>query len=197
MKRSAVSCTMIEMDRSRSGSDHRLLIAYLTAAACSVYVVEQFILRLLPVPFIRLGLSYSILLYLLYHKAFWEALLINLTKPLMGGLFTLNIVSPTVFLSLGGGTAAVLVMAMAIRYNIGFTVYGISILGSVTHNLVQLIIVRHLIITTPDVYKLLPILLGIAIISGLIVALAASRLNLFLSRTLKSVGTNCNSPSNR
>ena len=42
-----------------------LVLAFLTATACSVQIAENLIMRLLPLPFIRIGLSNVIILYLI------------------------------------------------------------------------------------------------------------------------------------
>jgi len=184
MKKSAASSVVPETALLTSKVDPRLIMAFFMATASSVYVVENLLLRMLPIPFFRLGLSYTLILYLLYRKMFWQAFAINLLKPLIGGILTLNLASPAVLLSLGGGTAAVITLALLIRQNIGFSIYGVSILGALSHNLTQLFMVRHLIIITPDVYKLIPVMIGMSLISGLIVAYIAGELDEFLSKKL-------------
>jgi len=184
MKRSGTFSATHEPPRTMLKTDARLSLAFLTATACSVYVVESFILRGLPIPFIRLGLSNTVILYLLYQNRFWEALLVNLVKPVIGGLITLNLASPSLLLSLSGGLTAIITMRLLLIRDIGFSIYGVSVIGALTHNLVQLSIVRHLIIKTTEIWYLLPLMLGMSLIGGLIIAFITVELEFYLSRKL-------------
>ena len=147
-----------------------LVLAFLTATACSVQIAENLIMRLLPLPFIRIGLSNVIILYLILRKQVLNAVIVNVTKSLVGGLATFTLLSPGTLLSLGGGFAAVLVMWAADRLPLGFSVFGISVLGAVAHNLVQLSIVKSVVLPQADVFILTPILLVLALLGGFVTA---------------------------
>lgn len=147
-----------------------LVLAFLTATACSVQIAENLIMRLLPLPFIRIGLSNVVILYLIQRKQVLNAVIVNVTKSLVGGIVTFTLLSPGTLLSLGGGFAAVLVMWAADRLPLGFSVFGISVLGAVAHNLAQLSIVKSVVLPQADVFVLTPILLVLALISGFVTA---------------------------
>ncbi|HQF67539.1 MAG TPA: Gx transporter family protein [Candidatus Cloacimonadota bacterium] len=147
-----------------------LVLAFLTATACSVQIAENLIMRLLPLPFIRIGLSNVVILYLVQRKQVLNAVIVNVTKSLVGGIATFTLLSPGTLLSLGGGFVAVLVMWAADRLPLGFSVFGVSVLGAVAHNLAQLSIVKSIVLPQADVFVLTPILLVLALISGFVTA---------------------------
>jgi len=64
----------------------------------------------------------------------------------------------------------VLVMWAADRLPLGFSVFGISVLGAVAHNLVQLSIVKSVVLPQADVFILTPILLVLALLGGFVTA---------------------------
>jgi len=147
-----------------------LLMAFLTATACSIHVVENLVMRLLPVPFLRLGLSNVVVLYLILQHKPMSALLINVTKAVVGGAVTFTLLSPSTLLSLGGGTAAVLAMYLAFKSGFGFSEFGISVTGAIAHNLAQLYLVQKLILPQARVFMLTPLLILLGLISGMIIA---------------------------
>ncbi len=147
-----------------------LLLALLTAAAASIHIVESLLMRMLPLPFLRIGLSNVIVLYLVWKKRVVSAIIVNVAKAMIGGLITLTLLSPTTLLSLFGGFIAILAMLLSMNIRLGFSIYGISIVGAVTHNLTQLLIVRQFIIQSDRVFMLTPLLISIGLISGCVIA---------------------------
>lgn len=145
-------------------------LALLTAAAASIQIVESLVMRLIPIPFIRIGLSNVVILYLIWKNRPLSALVVNVAKSLLGGLATFTLLSPSTLLSLGGGLAAIAVMLSAKWLRLGLSLFGISILGAIAHNLGQLLLVRWLLISNSRVFMLTPILISIALLSGSIIA---------------------------
>lgn len=145
-------------------------LALLTAIAASINVIESWIMRLFPIPFLRIGLSNGVVLYLVCKHQFRNALIVTMAKVLLGGLVTFTLLSPSTLLAVGGGISALLCMHLAYRGKLGFSIFGISIIGAITHNLAQLILVRYVIIKSSRVFMLTPMLILIALISGSIVA---------------------------
>lgn len=147
-----------------------LMLAFLTATACSIHIFESLIMRLMPLPFIRLGLSNIVVMYLLFEKKVFQAFLVAVIKSLVGGAVTFSLLSPTTLLSLGGGLSAVFAMWIAILSTLGFTEYGVSVVGAVAHNLVQLVLVQHVVLPDTRVFILTPLLLFLGLLSGLVTA---------------------------
>ncbi|HNV93423.1 MAG TPA: Gx transporter family protein, partial [Candidatus Cloacimonas sp.] len=48
-------------------------LAFFTAIAATIHIVEDLIMRMLPLPFIRVGFSNIVILYLIYHNKILEA----------------------------------------------------------------------------------------------------------------------------
>ena len=152
-------------------SENKLLsLAMLTAIAITLNVVENIIMRLLPVPFIRLGLSNAVSLYLVCTQRPLQALCVTVTKSILSGLATLTLVHPSTALSLFGGLASIVAMYLSRKYITGFSIIGVSICGAVMHNMMQLMIVRHIIIKSDRVFILTPILISLGLISGSVIA---------------------------
>jgi len=153
---------------SKSGDP--IFLGFLTATASLIYIVENVIMRALPVPFLRLGLANIVLLYLVWHRKIWQAYLITIAKTLIGGLATFTLLSPSVLLSLGGGIIAVSAMSFGLLMRPRFSISGISILGAVSHNLTQLLLARKLIIQNDSLFVLTPILILFGLFSGIVTA---------------------------
>ncbi|MBW6513633.1 MAG: Gx transporter family protein [Candidatus Syntrophosphaera sp.] len=147
-----------------------VLLAFLTATACSIHIFESLIMRLLPLPFIRLGLSNIIVLYLILQRKPWQAVAVNLTKSVVGGAVTFTLLTPATLLSLCGGLAAILAMWAADRSRLGFSVFGVSVLGALAHNLTQLMLVQRVVLPGARVFVLTPILLFLGLFSGIVTA---------------------------
>ncbi len=170
--------------RERAFPGTYLLLAFLTATACSVYIIENIMLRALPLPFIRIGLANIVVLYLLMQDKLGSALLVNILKSLIGGVFTFTLLSPATMLSLSGGLVSLLVMGLLIKYNPGFSIIGISIAGALSHNLVQIGLVRLFVIKSDSVFGILPVLLVLGLISGYIVAYVTKLFMIHLDSTI-------------
>ncbi len=145
-------------------------LAFLTALACSVHIVESLFSRALPFPFLRLGLSNVITLYLVNQNKPWQAVLVSITKSLISAVVTFSFLSPGTLISLGAGLAAILLMVSAQKSRLGFSLYGISICGATAHNIAQLMIIKWVVLDRSEVFMLTPILLFLGLISGLVIA---------------------------
>ncbi|HCM16395.1 MAG: Gx transporter family protein [Candidatus Cloacimonadales bacterium] len=147
-----------------------VFLGFLTATASVVYIVENLILRALPIPFLRLGLANIVMLFLVWHRKVWQAYLVTIAKTIVGGLATFSLMSPAMLLSLGGGIVAVSCMALGLFIRPKLSITGISILGAVSHNLAQLLLARWVIIAQDSLFVLTPILILFGLFSGVITA---------------------------
>lgn len=145
-------------------------LAFLSAIACSVHIVESLITKALPLPFLRLGLSNVITLYLIMDGKPWQAVLVSITKTLVSAVVTFTFLSPGTLISLGAGLAAIFMMLLAKESRLGFSIYGISICGASAHNIAQILIVKWVVLDRSEVFMLTPILLFLGLISGLLIA---------------------------
>ncbi|MBN1782074.1 Gx transporter family protein [bacterium] len=121
-----------------------------------------------PFPFLRLGLANGIALLVLKWFGFRDALIVTLIRIVLAALIVGRLFQPTFFLSLSGGLAATLVMALAMKKEGAFSLIGISILGAFIHNLTQMIIASVLINQFVGIH-VLPMILVTSLIAGTLI----------------------------
>lgn len=131
----------------------------------SVALIFSYIETLLPLTFIapgvKIGLANGVALLLILKKDIKGAFLVNIIRIL---LLNLLFVHPFALIySLSAGVISILVMYLVAKTEI-FSVIGFSIIGALTHNLVQTVVALILLGTGAIFY--LPILIFSAIISG-------------------------------
>lgn len=141
-------------------------LAFLTALAVTIFLIENLIPK--PLPFMKLGLANAIILYVIYTFGFKTAFIVGISKTILGALLAGTILSPTALMSLGGTFMALLMMLLSLKSPIPFSIIGISVIGAVTHNIMQLIIVRFVIIGDDGIFYLTPILIILGIVTGII-----------------------------
>ena len=140
-------------------------LAFFTAFAVSVYELDTLIPK--PLPFMRLGLANIVILLLLLANDLKSAIIVTFAKTIIGGFFSGALISPTTILSLSGGAFAILIMYLAMKSRIPFSVIGISICGAVAHNLTQIVLVRFILIKSSTIFYLTPILIIFGITTGI------------------------------
>lgn len=155
-------------------------IALLVAQGLVLHVIEG----MLPIPFIapgaRLGLTNIITLMALYMMDFNEVLLVVVLRVLLSTLIGGNMSS--FMYSIAGGILSFL--SMYILKKIGkenVSIIGISVLGSVFHNIGQ-VIVAGLIINNAMIVSYLPILLVAGIGTGIFIGFVGKFLLPFIQR---------------
>jgi len=91
-------------------------------------------------------------------------------------------------MSLTGGAASLMVMIPLALCGRRFSLYGISIGGAFAHISAQLAVASALYVQSADLFRLLPFLGSIALVTGIInggiATLLASRLSVFYHRDL-------------
>ena len=146
--------------------DSILFLAFLTATASAVYIVENLIMSMLPIPFIRIGLSNVVLLYLVYHRRILSAFVVAIAKSVIGPChFHLY---RQCLRYLWSEVWRRFVMSMGLFIRPRFSMFGISVLGAIGHNTAQLLLVNLLFATWT--FCIVPILILLGLISGIITA---------------------------
>ncbi len=159
-------------------SNLRLIhLAFFTAFAITIYVVESFIPK--PFPFMKLGLANIVVLLLLVSGNVRYAFIVIIGKTLAGGFFSGLFLSPTTLLSISGSLCSLCVMTISIKSKVNFSIIGISILGAVVHNLAQIAVVRLILIKENTIFYLTPLLIIMGIVTGIIIGYIAK---LFMDR---------------
>lgn len=147
-------------------------LALLTGVGLILFLFESLIPR--PLPWLKPGLAHIATLIAIYTMGMSEAMIVVFIRVLVGSLLLGSLFNPAFVLSLGGGVVATIVMAQAYRYfSKIFSIFGISILGSVVHNLTQLLLVHVLIVKQIEIFYLAPLMILSSLFTGFIVALVS------------------------
>ncbi len=158
--------------------------ALLTAVALGIFVLESALPPLTPVPGIKLGLANLVTLFALVFLSGKDALMILLARILLGALFAGN---PSVLLySLSGGLASLLIELLLLRKNPVQFLWGISAIGALIHNTVQ-VLIAILLTRTPAILSYLPLLWISGIITGAFTGLCIRYLDFHAGERLRKM----------
>lgn len=157
------------------------LSAILIAMAAALSYTERFIPLglIVPIPGIKLGLANVVSMFALFFMGFKSAFIILVLRCLLTSFF--GGFSSLMF-SLAGGIMAVLTMELLRRAKI-FSIYGISIGGSVMHVTGQ-VLTSMAIMKSHYVLSYLPVLIISAVVTGALTALISAQV---LKRMEKAV----------
>ena len=168
--------------RKNTASKTRMLVFISVLVAQGM--ILSFIESMLPIPFIapgaKLGLANIITLSAIYLLTFKQATAVVLLRVILTAT-TFGSLSSFLY-SFSGGVLSLLVMAAILKVFKGeISLIGVSIAGSVAHNLGQLF-VAAIIIHNVLILTYLPILLIVAIPTGIFVGIVAKILIKYLER---------------
>lgn len=137
-------------------------------------MIFSYIETLLPINFgiygVKLGLANLVIVIALYRMGAAEAACLSVARIVLTGFLFTNLFS--ILYSLAGGLLSLAVMAAAKKSD-KFSVYGVSMLGGVFHNIGQLLIAM-LVVETLSVAYYLPVLLVAGLLTGLLIGIASS-----------------------
>jgi heptaprenyl diphosphate synthase len=139
-------------------------LGLLAGTAVILFVLESLVPR--PVPWLRLGLGNLPVLAALLLYGFGAALCVSLVKVFLGGLFSGGLGGPATVMALGAGISSLAAMAVVRRWMPRvFSPVGLSIIGAVVHQLVQLALAARFV-GHRGVLALLPLALLAGLASG-------------------------------
>ncbi len=153
------------------------IVAMLLAMAIVLNYLESFIPIF--VPGVRLGLANVIILIMLYEFKWYEAFAVDILRILIVALIRATFLSPTFFMALSGGLLSFLIMFLFSRIKI-FSKIGVSVLGSLSHALGQ-IIVAIIMLESVDLIYYLPFIALLSLATGILSGVIAS---LYLKRSI-------------
>ena len=157
-----------------------VLMSLLTAAALTIFVIENQIPLPVPIPGVKLGLANIITLVAMLLLGRKEAGAILLVRVLMGAMFAGS--PSTLLFSAAGGLFAYLVMCLTTGVFSDSQLWIVSALADVAHNAGQLLACA-LVVKTPGVLAYAPILAASGVITGVFTGFAA----MYLIRALRGM----------
>ncbi|HHY70136.1 MAG TPA: Gx transporter family protein [Thermoanaerobacterales bacterium] len=159
-----------------------ILLSLLVTFGIGLYIVENTIPVPFPVPGAKLGLANIISLLTVVIYGLKEGLMVSILRCIIGAMLAGSLSS--LLYSLSGAVLSIIVMALAhSNFKNTFSLVGISILGGVTHNFIQ-VTVASLTLSTFGLYAYLPFLMITGLFTGLFTGLVANFVKQNLSKTL-------------
>lgn len=143
-----------------------------TALALIFSYVETLIPFQIGIPGVKLGLANLIVVVALYKMGGKDALLLSVTRIVLSGFIFASLFS--ILYSLAGGLLSLAVMVI-LKKRGSFSVFGVSMVGGVFHNVGQLI-VAMLVVETFSVAYYVPVLLIAGVITGFIIGVVANEM---------------------
>lgn len=163
------------MQRELHASPEDRHVAALAAAAIGLTLAEAAIP--LPIPGVKPGLANIVTLVVLYRHGWRMAAWVAGLRIFAGALVLGQFLTPAFLLSLSGGLASLLVLALAIRLPARwFGPVGLSLLAAFAHVGTQLLVVDAWLLPGASILGLLPLFFLAAWITGLVNGLAAAHL---------------------
>lgn len=165
-------------------------IAVLITFAVVIHTIEAALPLPMPVPGVRLGLAnmITLLTIVLYgaRSGFMVAVLRTVIGSLVGGTF----LGFGFWLSLAGGVACTAAMSLAVLpVRKGYlSLVSVSVLGAAAHNLAQLAVAGAVIGSAALLWGYFPLLLLLAVPTGIFTGLAAHYLESVTRRVLLRAG---------
>ena len=160
---------------SLSKIENLTYFALFSVFATGIHAVES--LFTLPIPWLRLGLVHIVTLLMLPFYGFRFIFGIFLIRVFVGSAIVGKLFSPGFILAFGGGAMATVVMIASYKFAGHYlSLWGISLLGAWTHNLVQVFLAAWIIEQRSTLF-LLPYFLGAALITGSINGVLANKLS--------------------
>jgi len=152
-----------------------LIFVMLLAMALVLSVLESMLPPPLPFPGVRLGLTNVMTVVTLLALGPRSGIALAALRSVLGGLFVGTFLSVGFFLSVGGALASAVVMALALRWlRPTLSLVGVSVLGSLTHNTVQLGLAWAFFVQQGALFYYLPVLWLLALVSGTLTGLVLS-----------------------
>ena len=165
-----------------SSTRRLVLISMLSACGLVIFVFESFLPLL---PWFRPGLGNVATLLALMIFGFRDAFTVTMLRIVLGALILGRLFTPIFIFALSGGLASVIIMTLVMQYTKGvFGPVGISVLGAVAHNMVQLLVAYLLFVKSIEIFILIPVFMGAGVITGAFVGLVAA---MIFEKTLKEV----------
>lgn len=148
--------------------DTKKIINFSMLLAISVVlgIIDSFI----PILFVgfKLGLANIIVLYVLYKYGFKSAIFISILRVLLVSMLRTGLFSISFYFSITGAILSIIMMSIFKLTKL--SVIGVSVIGSISHIIGQ-VIIASIILNTSSVFTLLPLLIIFSCVTGIIIGI--------------------------
>lgn len=149
-------------------------LTMLLALSVVLNIIESFIPFFNGViPGLKLGLANIIILVVLYMFSFKEAIYVSVLRVVLVGILRTGLFSISFFFSLGGAMLSIFTMFLA--YKTKLSVIGVSVLGSISHSVGQILMAVLIMHNTYIIYYI-PWLLLFSVPTGVMTGLISKSL---------------------
>lgn len=150
-----------------------VILGLFVAVAGVLHVVEAWIPLPLPVPGAKLGLANIVSLFVIVAYGWREALAVAVLRVFLGTLLGGVFLGPAFAMSMSGAIFSLFIMEYSYRNWRRFSLVGISVIGSVCHNLAQITVAAFLV-SNSGIFWYLPYLVMFALPTGIATGFTAS-----------------------
>ncbi|MEW5766200.1 MAG: Gx transporter family protein [bacterium] len=141
-------------------------MALLTSLAVILHTIEALIFT--PVLWIRLGLANIVTILALVVFGLRGGMIVTIMRCILGGLVSGTLLGPAFILSISGGLGSAGIMGFSLRWFYpGLSLMMISVIGAITHSLIQIGLVYLILVKHIGIFIQLPFLLILSTITGL------------------------------
>lgn len=151
------------MNNKKGDIKKMVILANLIAVAIVLSIVESW-LQIIPVPGARLGLANLITIVVLYLYDFKSALLVTIVRVFLVALLSGSL-GPTFYMGMMGGIFAIVIMGLTKKVGIGIIL--VSLIGSLSHQVGQIIAGMY-VIGSKDIIYYLYIMLPLGVVTGIV-----------------------------
>ena len=154
--------------KSHTGKRRIYDIIFFAFLSSFIAAVENMFPR--PVPYFRIGFSFIVVLMVIDVFKFRELILLILIKNISVAIVFAYIFTPPFYLGLCGGITSIIIMKLMSYFKNTFSIFGISLAGSLISNLSQAFLSKYLF-SLPDISFLIVPVFVLSLITGSIVGI--------------------------
>lgn len=161
---------MTSVSVATTREDH--LVAWLAALAIAIHMIESALPS--PLPGVKPGLANVVTVAALVLYGWRVAAWVSILRVLAGSMLLGTFLSPTFVLSLAGALASLVALALVQKLP-DVTALGLCVAAAVAHMMAQLYVAYLLFIPHEGLFKLLPLLMTVAVVAGTVTGLICQR----------------------
>ena len=159
-------------------------IGVLTAISVVISIIERYFTFIGDIiPGLKLGLANIVIIFALYKYNFKTALIISLVRVFIVALIRTGF-GFNFFFSLSGAILSIIMMSLVKKTKL--SIIGVSIVGSLSHSIGQ-VLIGVLLINNKNIIYYLPYLLLFSVPTGVIIGLIAKKLITSTTSTRKEI----------